>query len=49
MSGCAERNPMFCFPCLLSAGDTTWAKTGVMDLKHLDEQVKKNVKILQST
>jgi hypothetical protein len=29
------------FPSLSFVDDTTWAKTGVTDLKHLDEKVKK--------
>jgi len=40
LGGCAEKyTPLF--PCLSFVDDTTWAKTGVIDLKHLDEKVNK--------
>jgi hypothetical protein len=38
--GCAEKYTQL-FPGLSFLDDTTWAKTGVTDLKHLDEKVKK--------
>jgi hypothetical protein len=34
LCGCDVKNALFCFPCLLFGGDTTWTKTGVTDLGH---------------
>jgi hypothetical protein len=42
LSGCTERNALFCFPCLLFGSDKTWTKPGVTDVKHLDDKIKKN-------
>ena len=42
MCGCAERNVLFCFPCLLFGCDTTWTTTGVTDLNHLGVKLKKH-------
>jgi len=42
LSGCAERDALLCFPCLLSGGDTTYLKPGGTDLKRLCEKVKKH-------
>ena len=38
--GCAERNSVFCFPCLLFGGDAAWTKKGITDLGHLSEKVE---------
>ncbi|XP_030759734.1 zinc finger MYM-type protein 1-like [Sitophilus oryzae] len=41
--GCKDRNMFFCFPCLLfSSTNDVWCKTGVTDLKHLKEKIKKH-------
>jgi hypothetical protein len=38
--GCAERNAVFCFLCLLFGGDTSWTEIRVTYLKHIGEKVK---------
>jgi hypothetical protein len=38
-------NSLFCFVCLLMGSsdlDPAWVQTGVTDLKHLTEKIKKN-------
>jgi hypothetical protein len=40
--GCSVKNAFFCFPCLLFCEDSLWTKTGVTDIKHLKEKVKKH-------
>lgn len=41
--GCKDKNMFFCFPCLLfSSLNDVWCKTGVNDLKHLKEKIKKH-------
>ncbi|XP_017295795.1 zinc finger MYM-type protein 1 [Kryptolebias marmoratus] len=36
LCGCANRNRLYCFPCLLfSTCDSVWTSTGFGDLKHL--------------
>jgi hypothetical protein len=42
LCGCDVKNALFSFPCLLFAGDATWTKTGVTDLGHLPENIKKH-------
>lgn len=45
LAGCGHANALFCFPCLLfkTAGtDPAWTVTGVRDMKHLSEKVKKH-------
>lgn len=42
LTGSASKNALFCFPCLLFGGEVTWTKTGVTDLKHLAEKIKKH-------
>lgn len=42
LCGCDARNAFFCFPCILFGHDLTWTKTGVTDLKHLKEKIKKH-------
>lgn len=45
LCGCYKSNSLFCFVCLLMAGDDcdpAWVKTGVTDLKHLGEKIKKH-------
>ena len=45
LTGCGFANAVFCFPCLLfkmPGTDTTWTVTGVRDLKHLSERIKKH-------
>ena len=35
LCGCALRNRLFCYPCLLfSTSDNVWTKTGFCDLKN---------------
>ena len=45
LTGCGSKNALFCFPCLLfklSSSDSAWTETGVTDLKHLSERLKKH-------
>jgi hypothetical protein len=42
LCGCDVKNVLFCFPCLFFGGDATWTKTGVTDLGHLPEKIKKH-------
>ncbi|XP_042306384.1 uncharacterized protein LOC121921841 [Sceloporus undulatus] len=42
LCGSATKDALFCFPCLLSVGGTTWTETGVRDLKHLADKIKKH-------
>ena len=45
LCGCAEQNAFFCFVCLvMDKGDCdkSWVETGVKDLKHLGEKIKKH-------
>lgn len=44
LCGCDEANALFCFPCLLFGGDPTWTKSGMKDLKHLQEKIAKHEK-----
>ncbi|XP_077293770.1 zinc finger MYM-type protein 1-like [Arctopsyche grandis] len=44
LTGCAEKNALFCFPCLLFGNDSSWTKTGVTDLKHLSVKIRKHEK-----
>jgi hypothetical protein len=44
-TGCGSKIAPVCFPCLLfksSSSDSVWTKTGVTDLKHLSERLKKH-------
>jgi len=41
-SVCDEINAVFCFPRLLFGDNTTWTKPAMMDLKHLDENIRKH-------
>ena len=44
LTSCGFGNAIFCFPCILfktSACDSLWTKTGLTDLKHLSERIKK--------
>ena len=40
--GCEIRNSLFCFPCLLFGNGDSWSKTGVKDLSHMNEYIKKH-------
>ncbi|XP_010864295.2 zinc finger MYM-type protein 1-like [Esox lucius] len=48
LCGCPIRNSVFCFPCLLFRSSvsgqaaTLWTETGMSDLKHFAERVKKH-------
>ena len=45
MANCGFAYAVFCFLCLLfkmPGTDTTWTVTGVRDLKHLSECIKKH-------
>jgi hypothetical protein len=42
--GCVDTNRLFCFPCLLFAqgnAEYSWTKTGVNDLGHFAQKIKK--------
>ena len=42
LCGCALRNRLFCYPCLLfSTSDNVWTKTGFCDLKNLPRSLSK--------
>lgn len=40
--GCEVKNAFFCYPCLLFCEDALWTQTGVTDIKHLKEKIKKH-------
>ncbi|KAK4875694.1 hypothetical protein RN001_012116 [Aquatica leii] len=43
--GCNQKDALFCFPCVLFAddrGEKIWTETGVKDLVHLSEKIKKH-------
>ncbi|XP_053159028.1 uncharacterized protein LOC128347858 [Hemicordylus capensis] len=42
LCGCAARNALFCFPCLMFGGEKAWSRTGYRDLKHLADKSKKH-------
>lgn len=42
LCGCEIKNALFCFPCLLFGGEHSWTKTGMTDLNHLSERIKKH-------
>ena len=42
LCGCNKKNALFCFPCLLFGGDSSWTKYGVNDLNHLNQKVAKH-------
>ncbi len=45
LCGCVSPNALFCFPCLLlktTGADPAWTVTGVRDMKHLSEKVRKH-------
>lgn len=45
LCGCVSANALFCFPCLLfktTGADTAWTVTGVRDMKHLSEKIRKH-------
>ena len=45
LCGCALRNRLFCYPCLLfSTSDNVWTKTGFCDLKNLPRSLSKHEK-----
>ncbi|XP_063289993.1 zinc finger MYM-type protein 1-like [Pelobates fuscus] len=37
-----SKSALFCFPCLLFGGDAPWTKSGVIDIKHLPDKIKKH-------
>ena len=42
LTACVTRKSLFCLPCLLFGGDTTWTTVGFKDLKHLSERLAKH-------
>jgi hypothetical protein len=42
ITGCEEKNALFCFPCILFGGVVEWTKTGVTDLPHLKGKIVKH-------
>lgn len=44
LCGCDVSNSLYCFPCLLFESDkaSEWTKSGVKDLIHLSEKIKKH-------
>ncbi len=42
LTASVAKNLLFCFPCLLSGGDTAWTQQGIVDLKHLSDKIKKH-------
>jgi hypothetical protein len=49
LCGCDTSNSLFCFVCLLMGSsdlDPAWVQTGVTDLKHLTEKIKKTLSVI---
>lgn len=42
--GCDVRNMLYCFPCVLFGGESSWAKTGTSDLVHIWEKMTRHEK-----
>ncbi|KAM4567259.1 zinc finger MYM-type protein 1-like isoform 2-T3 [Odontesthes bonariensis] len=45
LAGCSHANAVFCFPCMLyktNGTERAWTVTGVRDMKHLSEKIKKH-------
>lgn len=42
--GCEVKNMLYCFPCVLFGGETTWAKSGTSDLVHIWEKMARHEK-----
>ena len=40
LTGCLETNALYCFPCLLFGGESTWTKVGIKNLNHLQRNIK---------
>ena len=40
LTGCLETNALYCFPCLLFGGESTWTKVGMRNLNHLQRNIK---------
>ncbi|XP_042242452.1 zinc finger MYM-type protein 1-like [Homarus americanus] len=47
LCGCDESNALFCYPCLLYGGDSTWTEIGVTDLNHLQQRIRKHEQCAQ--
>ncbi|CAL7937392.1 unnamed protein product [Xylocopa violacea] len=44
LCGCEVRNALFCFPCLLFGGDTTWTKDGFRNINKMKDKTEKHEK-----
>ena len=44
LSGCDIKNALFCFPCILFGGDSSWTQKGITDLRKLHEKINKHAK-----
>ena len=44
LCGCELKNSLFCFPCLLFGGDTTWTKDGFRNINKLKYRIEKHEK-----
>lgn len=44
LCGCSAKNALFCFPCLLFGGDTSWTKSGIKDLNHINRNIERHEK-----
>ena len=45
LAGCSHANAVFCFPCVLfksTGSDAAWTDTGVRDMKHLSEKMRRH-------
>nr|CAD7462717.1 unnamed protein product [Timema tahoe] len=42
LCGCDVRHALFCFPCVLFGGEYSWTRSGMVDLNHLSERIKKH-------
>ena len=42
LCGCEDRNALFCFPCLIFGGETSWAKTGFRNIARLKDKLQKH-------
>lgn len=44
LCGCEVKNALFCFPCLLFGGDSTWSKDGFTNINKMKEKTEKHEK-----
>lgn len=42
LCGCEVKNALFCFPCVLFGGDSTWSKDGFTNINKMKEKTEKH-------